>query len=168
MIDATPKVRSMKPCCLMSRVRSSCERILLGRSSGQPCEAWSSCECSHRPNLLTSTTTLMVSWMGAGAASRGIQGACELDQMQQVFSIDRRKWSYMGATNPWLLQPSMDCSQGGCRRADGRAECGKRRISWGSNRNRYRKSATAAPSVTTVPVALPSSIFDFVLGTSPS
>ena len=58
----------------------------------------------------------MVAWMGAGAASRGIQGACERDQMQQVFSIDRRKWSYMGATNPWLLQPSMDCSQGGCRR----------------------------------------------------
>ena len=27
---------------------------------------------------------------------------------------------------------------------------------------RYRKSATAAPSVTNVPVALPSSIFDFV------
>ena len=106
--------------------------------------------------------------MGAGAASRGIQGACERDQMQQVFSIDRRKWSYMGATNPWLLQPSMDCSQGGCRRADGRAECGKRGTSWGPNRNRYRKSATAAPSVTDVPVALPSSIFDFVPGTSPS
>ena len=125
MIDATPQVRSMKPCCLMSRVRSSCERILLGRSSGQPCEAWSSCECSHRPNLLTSTTTLMVSWMGAGAASRGIQGACERDQMQQVFSIDRRKWSYMGATNPWLLQPSMDCSQGGCRRLPSRRKVRK-------------------------------------------
>ena len=38
----------------------------------------------------------------------------------------------------------------------------------GSNRNRHRKSATAAPSVTDVPVALPSLIFDFVLGTSPS
>ena len=35
----------------------------------------------------------------------------------------------------------------------------------GSNRNRHRKSATAAPSVTDVPVALPSLIFDFVLGT---
>ena len=55
--------------------------------------------------------------MSAGAASRGIQGACVRDQMQQVFSIDRRKWSCMGATNPWLLQPSMDCSQGGCRDA---------------------------------------------------
>ena len=52
--------------------------------------------------------------------------------------------------------------------ADGRAECGKRRTSWGPSRNRYRKSATAAPSVTNVPVALPSSIFDFVPGTSPS
>ena len=52
MIDATPKVRSMKPCCLMSRAGSSYERTLLGRSSGQPCEAWSSCECSRRPNLL--------------------------------------------------------------------------------------------------------------------
>ena len=59
----------------------------------------------------------MVAWMSAGAASRGIQGACVRDQMQQVFSIDRRKWSCMGATNPWLLQPSMDCSQGGCRDA---------------------------------------------------
>ena len=52
--------------------------------------------------------------------------------------------------------------------ADGRAECGKRRTSWGPSRYRYRKSATAAPSVTNVPVALPSSIFDFVPGTSPS
>ena len=52
--------------------------------------------------------------------------------------------------------------------ADGRAECGKRRTSWGPSRYRYRKSATAAPSVTDVPVALPSSIFDFVPGTSPS
>ena len=48
------------------------------------------------------------------------------------------------------------------------AECGKRRTSWGPSRYRYRKSATAAPSVTDVPVALPSSIFDFVPGTSPS
>ena len=52
--------------------------------------------------------------------------------------------------------------------ADGRAECGKPGISWGPNRNRYRKSATAAPSVRGVPMALPSSIFDFVPGTSPS
>ena len=111
---------------------------------------------------------LMVAWMGAGAASRGIQGACCRDKMQQVFLIDRRMWSYMGATNPWLLQPSMDCSQGGCRRADGRAECGKRGTSWGPNRNRFRKSATAAPSARCAPMALPSSIFDFVPGTSPS
>jgi hypothetical protein len=48
------------------------------------------------------------------------------------------------------------------------AECGKRRTSWGPSRYRYRKSATAAPSVTDVPVARPSSIFDFVPGTSPS
>ena len=52
--------------------------------------------------------------------------------------------------------------------ADGRAECGKRRTSWRPSRYRYRKSATAAPSVTGVPVALPSSISDFVPGTSPS
>ena len=112
----------------------------------------------------------MVSWMRAGAASRSIQGACEGDQMQQVFSIDRRKWSYMGATNPWLLQPSMDCSQGGCpcRGADGRAECGKRGTSWGPNRNSFRKSATVTTWGRNVPVSLPSSIFDFVLGTSPS
>ena len=168
MIDATPKVRSMKPCCLRSRVGSSYERVLLGRSSGQPCEAWSSCECSRRPNLLTTTTTLMVAWMGAGAASRGIRGACCRDEMQQVFSIDRRKWSYMKAINPWLLQPSMDSCNGGCRRADGRAECGKRGTSWGPSRNRFRKSATAVASVTDVPSRLPSSIFDFVLGTSPS
>ena len=47
--------------------------------------------------------------------ARGIQGACQRDQMQQVFSIDRRKWSYTEATNPRLLQSSMDCCQGGCR-----------------------------------------------------
>jgi len=52
--------------------------------------------------------------------------------------------------------------------ADGRAECGKRRTSWGPSRYRYRKSATAVRRVTDVPTVLPSSIFDFVLGTSPS
>ena len=30
-------------------------------------------------------------WTGASAASRGIQRACYWDEMQQVFSIDRRK-----------------------------------------------------------------------------
>ena len=52
--------------------------------------------------------------------------------------------------------------------ADGRAECGKPGISWGPNRNRYRKSATDITSPLDVPVSLPSSIFDFVPGTSPS
>ena len=141
---------------------------LLGRSSSQPGEAWSSCECSRRPNLLTTTTTLMVAWMGAGAASRGIRGACCQDQMKQVLSIDRRKWSYLGATNPWLLQPSADSCQGGCRRADGRAECGNSGTSWTPNRYRYQKSATAVRGATDVPTVLPSLIFDFVPGTPPS
>ena len=65
-------------------------------------------------------------------------------------------------SHPWVV--CKEAADG----ADGRAECGKRRTSWGPSRYRYRKSATAAPSVTDVPVALPSSIFDFVLGTSPS
>ena len=67
----------------------------------------------------------------------------------------------------FLSHPWVDCKEA-ADGADGRAECGKRRISWGPSRYRYRKSATAAPSVTNVPVALPSSIFDFVPGTSPS
>ena len=66
------------------------------------------------------------------------------------------------------ILPSMDSCNGGCRRADGRAECGKRGTSWGPSRNRFRKSATAVASVTDVPSRLPSSIFDFVPGTSPS
>ena len=99
MRDATPKVRSMKPCCLRSRAGSSFERTLLGRSGDQPCEAWSSCECSRRPNLIAPTTTLMLSLMGAGAASGGVQGACRRDQIQQVVSIDQLIISHMeGAT----------------------------------------------------------------------
>ena len=67
----------------------------------------------------------------------------------------------------FLSHPWVDCKEA-ADGADGRAECGKRGTSWGPSRYRYRKSATAAPSVTDVPVALPSLIFDFVLGTSPS
>ena len=52
--------------------------------------------------------------------------------------------------------------------ADGRAECGKRGTSWGPSRYRYRKSATVTTSPPDVPVSLPSSIFNFVPGTSPS
>ena len=88
--------------------------------------------------------------------------------MKQVFSIDRRKWGYMEATNPWLLQPSMDSCQGGCRRADGRAECGNSGTSWGANRNRFQKSATEVTCLSDVPRSLPSSIFDFVPRTLPS
>ena len=82
--------------------------------------------------------------------------------------MDRRKWSYIEATNPWLLQPSMDSCQGGCRRADGRAECGNSGTSWGANRNRFQKSATEVTCLRDVPRSLPSSIFDFVPGTPPS
>ena len=73
-----------------------------------------------------------------------------------------KQWLHDFLSHPWV-----DCKEA-ADGADGRAECGKRRTSWGPSRYRYRKSATAAPSVTDVPVALPSSIFDFVLGTSPS
>ena len=73
-----------------------------------------------------------------------------------------KQWLHDFLSHPWV-----DCKEA-ADGADRRAECGKRRTSWGSKRNRYRKSATAAPSVTDVPVALPSLIFDFVLGTSPS
>ena len=73
-----------------------------------------------------------------------------------------KQWLHDFLSHPWV-----DCKEA-ADGADGRAECGKRRISWGPSRYRYRKSATAAPSVTDVPVALPSSIFDFVPGTSPS
>ena len=73
-----------------------------------------------------------------------------------------KQWLHDFFGHPWVV--CKEAADG----ADGRAECGKRRISWGPSRYRYRKSATAAPSVTNVPVALPSSIFDFVPGTSPS
>ena len=65
-------------------------------------------------------------------------------------------------SHPWVV--CKEAADG----ADGRAECGIPRTSWRPSRYRYRKSATAAPSVTDVPMALLSSIFDFVLGTSPS
>ena len=84
MIDAAPKVRAMKLCCLRSRVSSSYERTLLGRSSGQPGEAWSSCEWSRRPYLLALNTTLMLSLMGASAALLGIEGVSTRDRKQQV------------------------------------------------------------------------------------
>ena len=73
-----------------------------------------------------------------------------------------KQWLHDFLSHPWV-----DCKEA-ADGADGRAECGKRGTSWGPSRYRYRKSATAAPSVTDVPVALPSSIFDFVPGTSPS
>ena len=73
-----------------------------------------------------------------------------------------KQWLHDFLSHPWV-----DCKEA-ADGADGRAECGKRGTSWGPSRYRYRKSATAAPSVTDVPVALPSLIFDFVLGTSPS
>ena len=52
----------------------------------------------------------------------------------------------------FLSYPWVDCKEA-ADGADGRAECGKRRTSWGPSRYRYRKSATAAPSVTNVPMA---------------
>ena len=107
MIDAAPKVRAMKLCCLRSRVSSSCERTLLGISSGQPCKAWSSCKWSRQPNLIAPTTTLMRSLMGAGAASGGVQGACRRDQIQQVVSIDQLIISHMEGATAWLRRPSM-------------------------------------------------------------
>ena len=67
----------------------------------------------------------------------------------------------------FLSHPWVDCKEA-ADGADGRAECGKRGTSWGSSRNRYRKSATAVRRVTDVPTVLPSLIFDFVPGTSPS
>ena len=67
----------------------------------------------------------------------------------------------------FLSHPWVDCKEA-ADGADGRAECGKRRTSWGSSRYRYRKSATVTTSPPDVPVSLPSSIFNFVPGTSPS
>ena len=57
--------------------------------------------------------------------------------------------------------------------ADGRAECGKRRTSWGPSRrplwlSKIRDGSAERNGRPPVPVALPSSIFDFVPGTSPS
>jgi hypothetical protein len=78
-----------------------------------------------------------------------------------------KQWLHDFLSHPWVVSGL----QGGCRDgADGRAECGKPRTSWGSSRYRYRKSATAVRRVTLtdVPTVLPSSIFDFVPGTSPS
>ena len=88
MIDEALKVRFMQLCCLRSRVGSYYEWTLLGRSSGQPGEAWSSCERSRRPYLLAPTTTLMLSLMGASAASPGIEGASTRDRKQQVVQCD--------------------------------------------------------------------------------
>ena len=65
-------------------------------------------------------------------------------------------------SHPWVV--CKEAADG----ADGRAECGKRRTSWGPSRYPYRKSASAVRRVTDVPTVLPSSIFDFVPGTSPS
>ena len=45
----------------------------------------------RRPNLLASTTTLMLSLMGAGAASHGIEGAFVWDREQQVVQQDLRE-----------------------------------------------------------------------------
>ena len=73
-----------------------------------------------------------------------------------------KQWLHDFLSHPWV-----DCKEA-ADGADGRAECGKRRTSWGPSRYRYRKSATAVRRVTDVPTVLPSSIFDFVPGTSPS
>ena len=73
-----------------------------------------------------------------------------------------KQWLHDFFAHPWVV--CKEAADG----ADGRAECGKPRTSWRPSRYRYRKSETAAPSVTDVPVSLPPSIFDFVLGTSPS
>ena len=67
----------------------------------------------------------------------------------------------------FLSHPWVDCKEA-ADGADGRAECGKRGTSWGPSRYRYRKSATVTTSPPDVPVSLPSSIFDFVPGTTPS
>ena len=125
MIGAALKVRTIEPGCLRTRAGSSYERTLLGRSSGPPGEAWSSCEWSRRPNLLTTTTTLMVSLMGAAAVSAGDQGAYSHDQKQQVLSSGRLERSYMEAATALPLQPFMGASQGGCRGR--RRPCGMRK-----------------------------------------
>ena len=73
-----------------------------------------------------------------------------------------KQWLHDFFGHPWVV--CKEAADG----ADGRAECGKRRTSWGPSRYRYRKSATVTTSPPDVPVSLPSSIFDFVPGTSPS
>ena len=73
-----------------------------------------------------------------------------------------KQWLHDFFGHPWVV--CKEAADG----ADGRTECGKRRTSWGPSRYRYRKSATAVQRVTDVPTVLPSSIFDFVPGTSPS
>ena len=73
-----------------------------------------------------------------------------------------KQWLHDFLSHPWV-----DCKEA-ADGADGRAECGKRGTSWGPSRYRYRKSPTAVRRVTDVPTVLPSSIFDFVPGTSPS
>ena len=73
-----------------------------------------------------------------------------------------KQWLHDFLSHPWV-----DCKEA-ADGADGRAESGKRGTSWGPSRYRYRKSATAVRRVTDVPTVLPSSIFNFVPGTSPS
>ena len=74
-----------------------------------------------------------------------------------------KQWLHDFFGHPWVV--CKEAADG----ADGRAECGKRRTSWGPpSRYRYRKSATVTTSPPDVPVSLPSSIFNFVPGTSPS
>ena len=73
-----------------------------------------------------------------------------------------KQWLHDFLSHPWV-----DCKEA-ADGADGRAECGKRGTSWEPSCYRYRKSATAVRRVTDVPTVLPSSIFNFVPGTSPS
>ena len=73
-----------------------------------------------------------------------------------------KQWLHDFFGHPWVV--CKEAADG----ADGRAECGKRRTSWGPSRYRYGKSATVTTSPPDVPVSLPSSTFDFVPGTSPS
>ena len=81
--------------------------------------------------------------------------------LSYIFIIAELVGSRDGRRHPSIIMASADDHRSP-EKAEFEGEAGAR------DRNRYRKSATAAPSVTTVPVALPSSIFDFVLGTSPS
>jgi hypothetical protein len=100
-------------------------------------------------NVLAKGVLASVPFPSAEAQSEPAGHAGGIDESSDIFEPHGCDY-YKSVSRllPRSARPFMDRRRGlAADGADGRAECGKRRTSWGPSRYRYRKSATAVEHI---------------------